>query len=90
MAVISTGSEPEGLSMGRLSTAARKRLPASDFALPGKRAYPIPDINHARNAEARVAQHGTAAEKAEVREKVAHAFPSIGHAHKDPGDHRAF
>jgi hypothetical protein len=88
--VISTGSEPEGLSMGRLSTAARKRLPASDFALPKERKYPVENKAHARNALSRVSANGTPAEKAAVREKVEHAFPSIGHAHKDPDERRAF
>jgi hypothetical protein len=41
--------------MARLSTAARKQLPASDFAGPG-RSYPVPDKAHARNAKARASQ----------------------------------
>ena len=62
-------------------------LAPSDFALPGKGegpkgagsgSYPIPDASHARNALARVAQHGSPAEKAEVREKVHEKFPGIG------------
>ena len=36
----------------------RKKLDKAAFALPGKRKYPIPDKAHARNALARVAQHG--------------------------------
>ena len=39
--------------MGVLSTKARKRLPAADFGEPGKRAYPMPDKAHARDAKAR-------------------------------------
>ena len=62
--------------MAKLSTAERKALPAGDFALPGRR-YPIENASHSRNALARVAQHGTASEKAEVRAKVKKAFPSI-------------
>lgn len=62
-----------------LSAAARKRLPQSDFALPGGR-YPVPDASHARNALARVAQHGTSAEKAKVRAKVHRKFPGIKQA----------
>jgi hypothetical protein len=42
-----------------LSTKDRKKLSKKSFALPGKRKYPIPDKAHARNALARVAQHGT-------------------------------
>ncbi len=42
--------------MVELDAKARKRLPKSKFAEPGKRAYPIPDKAHARNAKARASQ----------------------------------
>lgn len=42
--------------MAKLSTAARKNLPATDFGIPGKRAYPVPDKSHASNAKARATQ----------------------------------
>lgn len=42
--------------MARLTTKARKALPKSDFGLPAKRAYPMPDKSHARNAKARASQ----------------------------------
>lgn len=42
--------------MAELSKKARDKLPAKDFAEPGKRAYPIEDAAHARNAKARAAQ----------------------------------
>ena len=42
--------------MADLSTSARNHLPKSDFAEPEKRAYPIEDKPHARNAKARAAQ----------------------------------
>lgn len=64
--------------MAKLTTKARKRLKTSSFAEPGRRAYPIPDKSHARNALARVSQHGTAAEKKKVRAAVHRKFPSIG------------
>ncbi len=69
--------------MGMYSYAQRKRMPRSDFALPSKReggkgGYPIADKAHARNALARVAQHGSPNEKARVRGKVHAKFPSIG------------
>jgi len=69
--------------MARLSSASRQKLPSSSFALPGKGSgksgkgsgsYPIPDRSHAQNALARVAQHGTPAEKATVRAKVKARF----------------
>jgi hypothetical protein len=55
----------------------------SEFAIPsekegGKGGYPIPDVSHARNALARVSQHGTPEEKATVRRKVHAKFPNIG------------
>jgi hypothetical protein len=39
--------------MAEFNTDARKKLPAKDFAEPKKRAYPIEDKAHARNAKAR-------------------------------------
>lgn len=73
--------------MSKLTSRDRRRLPSSDFALPGKGegkegkgsgSYPIPDEAHARAALARVAEFGTAEEKAEVRRKVREKFPSMG------------
>ncbi len=64
--------------MTTLTTKKRKALPKKDFAEPGSRSYPISDKAHARNALARVAQHGTAAEKAKVRAAVHKKFPDIG------------
>lgn len=63
--------------MGKLNAKQRNALPASDFAEPGERKYPVPDRSHAQNALARVSQHGTPAEKAKVRAKVAKAFPGL-------------
>jgi hypothetical protein len=42
--------------MAKLSSSARKKLPASTFGEPGKRAYPMPDRAHAANAKARASQ----------------------------------
>lgn len=39
----------------KLNAAARKKIPASKFALPGGR-YPIEDRSHAANAKARATQ----------------------------------
>lgn len=70
-----------------LSAKQRQALPRSSFALPGKGkgpkgagagSYPIPDKSHARNALARVSQHGSSEEKARVRAAVHRKFPSIG------------
>lgn len=71
--------EDEGMMKkgGKLTAAARHRLPSSDFALPGGR-YPIEDANHARNALSRVSQNGSPAEKAKVRSAVHSKYPDIG------------
>lgn len=66
--------------MAQLTVKARKSIPSSDFALPGRR-YPIEDRAHARNAKARVSQYGTPAEKRAVDAAVARKYPSMGHAH---------
>ena len=55
----------------------RNRLADSSFALPKERKYPIPDIEHARNALARVAQNGTAEEQKKVRRAVEKKYPSL-------------
>jgi hypothetical protein len=62
--------------MAKLTYKKREKLPGKAFALKGRR-YPIADKAHARNALARVSQHGTPAEKAEVRRKVHGKFPDI-------------
>ena len=62
--------------MTKLTSATRKKIPTSQFALPGRR-YPIEDEAHARNALARVAQDGTPAEKATVPRKVHQQFPEL-------------
>lgn len=63
--------------MAKLSSKARKKLPAGDFAGPD-RSYPIPDKGHARNALARVSEFGSPSLKARVREEVHNKFPGIG------------
>jgi hypothetical protein len=60
--------------MAKLSSAARKALPVSKFALPGGR-FPVEDRAHAANAKARATQgvnRGTlsAAQAATVRRKA--------------------
>lgn len=68
--------------MAKLTTRERKKLPKGDFAVPGKKAYPIPDKSHARNALARVSQFGSSSEKKEVRAAVHRKFPTIGKPEK--------
>ena len=42
--------------MAKLTTAKKKAEPKSDFGLPEKRKYPMPDAAHARNAKARASR----------------------------------
>jgi hypothetical protein len=63
--------------MAKLTTKTRNRMKDSSFALPRQRAYPIPDLSHARNALARVEQFGTDGEKSKVRRAVEKKFPSL-------------
>lgn len=42
--------------MAKLDAEKRNALPPKDFAEPEKRAYPIEDKAHARNAKARASQ----------------------------------
>jgi hypothetical protein len=42
--------------MAKLTSAARKAMPKSEFGIPGKKAYPMPDASHAANAKARASQ----------------------------------
>lgn len=61
--------------MAKLDTEDRNKLPANDFAEPGKRAYPIEDKAHARNAKARATQAAKAgriskAEEGKINKKA--------------------
>lgn len=58
-----------------LSTASRKNLPTSAFAIPETRSYPIHDMAHARNALARSAGKP---EEARVRRAVCRRYPEMG------------
>lgn len=60
--------------MSTLTAKGRERV--KSFALGGQR-YPIHDIAHARNALARVAQHGSKSEQARVHAAVCRKYPSI-------------
>ena len=75
--------------MAVLTTKARKSLPASAFAGPG-RSYPIEDRAHARNALARASQHASPELKATITAKVKRRFPNIrveGAESKPRADH---
>lgn len=67
----------EDPEMADLTTKERNRLPRGKFALPDKRAYPIPDASHARNALSRAAQNASPHEQAEIRRNVHRLYPRI-------------
>lgn len=41
---------------GKMTAAKRNKLPKTAFGLPDRRAYPMPDPAHAKNAKARAQQ----------------------------------
>lgn len=61
--------------MGKLSSAARKRLPATAFGMPKSRGYPMPNKSHAANAKARASEEAgkgklSASEEAKIDAKA--------------------
>jgi peptidoglycan hydrolase-like protein with peptidoglycan-binding domain/ssDNA-binding Zn-finger/Zn-ribbon topoisomerase 1 len=62
---------------GKLSSKERDALPDSAFAIPERRAYPVHDEGHCKAALSRVAQHGTASEKARVKAAVRKRHPKM-------------
>jgi hypothetical protein len=54
--------------MAELDAGKRNKLPASKFAEPDKRAYPIEDKAHARNAKARASQARNAGRMSKAEE----------------------
>ncbi|MEV5451579.1 DUF6582 domain-containing protein [Streptomyces sp. NPDC052535] len=61
----------------RNTKAGRKRMSSKQFALPKQKKYRIDDLAHARNALARVSQHGSPAQKKAVRKAVIRKYPSL-------------
>lgn len=66
----------------------RRRMKPSSFGAPGQKKYPIDTKKRARNALARVAQHGTPAQKTQVRKRVKAKYPSIQVAGTKPTGRR--
>jgi hypothetical protein len=60
-----------------LTTTGREKIAPKNFAMPKSEKYPIHDLAHARNALARVAQHGSSSEQAQVRSKVYAKYPAL-------------
>jgi hypothetical protein len=54
--------------MAKLSASDRDKLPASKFAEPEKRAYPIENEAHAKNAKARASQQVKAGRMSKAEE----------------------
>lgn len=71
--------------MARLTAARRAALPKGSFAIPQKRAYPIMNESHARNALARASANASPAEQAAIRRKVKKRYPSIQVGGTGPG-----
>ncbi len=64
--------------MAVLTSAQRRRLPPSAFALPERRLYPIMDRGHARAALGRCAHDCSGSERRRVRAAVRLRYPDIG------------
>lgn len=56
--------------MARLTAADRRGLRAATFAVPSRRAFPIPDKSHARAALRLIGHAHSAAEKVAIRRKA--------------------
>lgn len=67
--------------MAKLTAKARKALPASDFAGPG-RTYPIQDRSHAANAKTRASGKSV---EGRVDAAVARKYPGMGKGKKSKG-----
>lgn len=61
----------------RNTKAGRKKMSSKQFALPKQKRYRIDDLAHARNALARVSQHGSPSQKKAVRKAVVRKYPSL-------------
>jgi hypothetical protein len=62
--------------MAKLNAAMRRSLNPSQFALPGKKAFPIPDESHGRAALS-MAHNASPSEQETIKSKVASKFPDI-------------
>jgi hypothetical protein len=85
------------IDKGILSTEKRADLKISQFAVPKKKAeehgtdvsgeakgaYPIHDLAHAKNALARVSQHGSPEEQEMVKRKVYAKYPELKESYKE-------
>lgn len=56
--------------MARLTAGQRRGMRSSTFAVPSRRAFPIPDAGHARAALRLIGHAHSPAEKAAIRSKA--------------------
>jgi hypothetical protein len=56
--------------MAKLTAKTRKKLPKSDFGLPGKKAYPMPDAKHAAVAKAYASRYASPEQQKEIDAKA--------------------
>jgi hypothetical protein len=66
-----------------LTAEGREHIKSKNFVFPKKEAYPIHDLSHARNALARVSQHGSPSEQATVKSKVYEKYPALKERHME-------
>lgn len=71
--------------MAKLSASERKALPAATFGEPAKRAYPMPDKNHAAVAKGRATQQVKAGNLAPAQAKTIDAKANQVLARKNGG-----
>jgi len=76
---IALSLQPEAIVAAPLTTKRRKKLREAAFAIPERRAYPIHDAAHARNALARASGKP---EEGRVRAAVCRRYPSMGECAK--------
>jgi hypothetical protein len=73
--------------MAILTTAERKQMPKSDFAVPNEKKYPVNDKTHAQLAKGRATQMFnkgkiSAAEKSSIHAKANRVLGKTYHTHK--------
>ena len=71
--------------MAKLKAKTRRKLPATAFAYPGKRAYPIHDKSHARAALSRSASKKTSGTYSHVAAAVNRRYPGMAKGRKRKG-----
>lgn len=69
--------------MSKLTSAERNKLGSGQFAVPSKRAYPIHDVNHARDALARASGKPV---EAQVKAAVHKRYPQLAPTIKKQGE----